>query len=373
MLSKAKSTVSNRASRTLERLEARPRRHPRPDGNKRNKNPLHRALSDLFLSKTNSKAGPPTMNVAQRNPPRETPPNCTVKIKNEDRVIIEILSDDDDEDSGVEIVPANAVPKVKLPGPNAQPHNLPDPNSNPNPNPLFPLQLDSDNEEAGFGYDDMAFEELNSMQRAADNLGHIRPNLEDNLRAGQQGVELFDGMDDLPLARGAQMAGAFGAMNDATAPIPGLDPFVNWGDYFDLENDEQVNRALLEEFAQARPSQVQAGSVLRPAAQLSPVPQQDIQPSVETRILCIDKVLNIFPDICRDHVSGLYDSISPSSDHLIAHILDRMDQGAHYPKAKQVQSTLKRKREVDEDEVAARKYGSADRAVQITSQMQTIL
>lgn len=85
------------------------------------------------------------------------------------------------------------------------------------------------------------------------------------------------------------------------------------------------------------------------------------RPQVESRVDCVDQLVAVFPGICRDYVSGLYDSISQSSDRLIAHILDKVEKGTSYPTAKEIQKSLKRKRELDEDEEATRKYGAVDR------------
>jgi len=83
---------------------------------------------------------------------------------------------------------------------------------------------------------------------------------------------------------------------------------------------------------------------------------------VDNKVECVDDVLSVFPDICRDYVSELYDGgVGEIAEQLVAHILDRLDNGSDYPKAKDKLKTLKRKREVDEDEEAANKYGSIDR------------
>jgi hypothetical protein len=83
---------------------------------------------------------------------------------------------------------------------------------------------------------------------------------------------------------------------------------------------------------------------------------------VDHKVECVDDVLSVFPDICRDYVSELYDSgLGEIAEHLVAHILDKLDNGSDYPKAKDKLKTLKRKREVDEDEEAANKYGSINR------------
>ncbi|KAH6662974.1 ring finger protein [Halenospora varia] len=94
--------------------------------------------------------------------------------------------------------------------------------------------------------------------------------------------------------------------------------------------------------------------------------QEQPRPQEESQETCIDTVLVIFPDICRDHVAGLYDKVAHNSDQIIDHILEN---GGSYPKAKDKQKTLKRKREVvvvDEDAAAAAKYGAADRASPVT-------
>jgi hypothetical protein len=83
---------------------------------------------------------------------------------------------------------------------------------------------------------------------------------------------------------------------------------------------------------------------------------------IDRKVECVDDVLSVFPDICRDYVSELYDSgVYKIAEHLVAHILDKLDSGTDYPKAKDKLKTLKRKREMDEDEEAANKYGSIDR------------
>jgi hypothetical protein len=83
---------------------------------------------------------------------------------------------------------------------------------------------------------------------------------------------------------------------------------------------------------------------------------------IDHKVECVDDVLSVFPDICRDYVSELYDSrVGEIAEQLVAHILDKLENGTDYPKAKDKLKTLKRKREVDEDEEATNKYGSLDR------------
>ncbi|PBP17412.1 ring finger protein [Diplocarpon rosae] len=111
---------------------------------------------------------------------------------------------------------------------------------------------------------------------------------------------------------------------------------------------------------QAVPAQLQAAQPC--AAQLAPhVPiAEDF---MDSRARCVDNLVNMFPGICRDYVSGLYDTVSKSSEHLVAHVLDKMEKGSSYPNAKDKQKQLKRKRELDEDQEAARKYGASDREI----------
>ncbi len=90
----------------------------------------------------------------------------------------------------------------------------------------------------------------------------------------------------------------------------------------------------------------------------------DPQALIDHKVDCVDDVLSVFPDICRDYVSELYNSgVGEIAEQLVAHILDKLDNGSEYPKAKDKLKTLKRKREVDEDEEAANKYGRIDREV----------
>jgi hypothetical protein len=74
----------------------------------------------------------------------------------------------------------------------------------------------------------------------------------------------------------------------------------------------------------------------------------------------IATVLSLFPDICQDYLNEIYKNTAQSSGRLIAHILDQTEKGRPYPKSKDKQKSLKRKRNV-EDDAAAMKYGAADR------------
>ena len=135
------------------------------------------------------------------------------------------------------------------------------------------------------------------------------------------------------------------------------------GDEFDV-NDPYLAQIMEEGFSRERDEQ--AAHPREPANQLPPNQPNQLPPPfvMDTKAQCIDQVLAVFPGICRDYISELYNTNdAKSSDYLIAHILDKIDKGTPYPKAKDTQKTLKRKREVDEDEEAARKYGSAYRVI----------
>jgi TRIAD3 protein (E3 ubiquitin-protein ligase RNF216) len=152
-------------------------------------------------------------------------------------------------------------------------------------------------------------------------------------------------------------------------PDPMLGPAV-WGDYVidDDFDDEMIARAMDMDFAFQPRDQFQPPPAPEPrqaealSSSYDPPAMQAAQP-MEDKVQVVDTVVAMFPGICRDHVSELYGTISQHSDRLIAHILDKMERGTQYPKAKDKQNILKRKREVDEDEEAARKYTAVDRKV----------
>ena len=135
------------------------------------------------------------------------------------------------------------------------------------------------------------------------------------------------------------------------------------GDELDV-NDPLLAQIMLEGFN--REHHEVAARIAQPGRQ-SDQPDRHFlsqsSPLVDDRIQCIDQVILVFPDICRDHVSDLYATVSQLSELLIADILDKVDHGEQYPKARETQNRLKRKRGLNEDEEAARKYGSPDRVI----------
>lgn len=158
------------------------------------------------------------------------------------------------------------------------------------------------------------------------------------------------------------------AMARGPTPPPALNQA--WGDYI-LDDDfdaEQFAQAIEAEWRfDANPPAprvaIAPGPLAAPAAAAPAPPAQQPPANAESRDECIQMVAAVFPGICFDHVSELYDKIAKSSERLIAHLLDQMDKGILYPKAKDKAKDLKRKRELDENEEAARKYGAPDRII----------
>jgi hypothetical protein len=89
--------------------------------------------------------------------------------------------------------------------------------------------------------------------------------------------------------------------------------------------------------------------------------QNEEATALESRDDCISSVAHLFPGICLDYVATLYDTESVASDRLIAYILDKVEKGTAWPKAKDNEKHKKRKRELGQDEQAALRYGAADR------------
>ncbi|KAH7411416.1 hypothetical protein BKA64DRAFT_380792 [Cadophora sp. MPI-SDFR-AT-0126] len=229
-------------------------------------------------------------------------------------------------------------------------HQIARNNGGPVPQPQAVIDLTSDDEEDDF---------FGDAQELADQRDEHRVKRERLEGRDEFRQELVERLGDLH---------AFGqAEQPHNLPAVPDNPYAHvrdvWGDY-DLDEefgDEGIAGAF--DFDQQFPQFPAPAS--QPAAQAPPAvsAMQEPMPEevMETRIECVDTVVNVFPGICRDYVSDLYDTISKSSERLIAHILDKMDRGSSYPTAKEEQKKLKRKREIDEDAEAARKYGAPDR------------
>jgi TRIAD3 protein (E3 ubiquitin-protein ligase RNF216) len=182
----------------------------------------------------------------------------------------------------------------------------------------------------------------------------------------------------LPLPALARQRTPPGQPSPAVLVNPPNDPA--WQNYHNLE-DEDLNRFEGFDDLDVRDAELERiimeeyNNILRPQLLAPAIPirngeppgqnQENVtpQPEFESKVTCVDNVVAVFPGICRDHVSDLYETLHPASDRLIAHILDKIERGESYPTAKEIQRSLKRKRNVDEDEQAVRKYGAVDRVM----------
>lgn len=127
-----------------------------------------------------------------------------------------------------------------------------------------------------------------------------------------------------------------------------------------LANDEAYARALQDEYASEFHRFGPPGQLQPPAAPLLGGNQNNPNTThLESLDKCLRTLEAVFPGICHDHVARLYETVSKSSERLIDHILSE----GPYPRAKDKQMALKRKRQLDPDEEAARKYGAPDRVI----------
>lgn len=133
-------------------------------------------------------------------------------------------------------------------------------------------------------------------------------------------------------------------------------------DDFDIQ-DPGLERAMIEQYNNIAQLRAAANPNYRPNGGPAANQQENLRPErvQETRAKCVDQLEVVFPGICLKYVSELYDTVSQTSDALIAHILDKLEKGTSYPSSKEMEKSLKRKRELDEDEEAIKKYGAMDR------------
>lgn len=92
--------------------------------------------------------------------------------------------------------------------------------------------------------------------------------------------------------------------------------------------------------------------------------QRDTIPQEKSKGDVVDEVFIVFPDICGEYVAQLFSTVSKSTQQIIEHILNQIEKGTEYPKARDKArelKSLKRKRVLEEDEEAINKYGSIDR------------
>lgn len=142
----------------------------------------------------------------------------------------------------------------------------------------------------------------------------------------------------------------------------------NFNNFDDLDiQDVNLTRLMEEQFraeiaARIRDDDNQPLS----GYQLDEQPLTGIDPKAE----CLGQVQAIFPDICIQHISVLYATVSNQAAVLVPHILAGVDGGTPYPKSVDTKRRQKRKRELDEDEEAAREYSAADRPANTDSAAQ---
>lgn len=139
-------------------------------------------------------------------------------------------------------------------------------------------------------------------------------------------------------------------------------PLAPHGEMF--ANDEAYARALQDEFASNIPVR-DPGPPGHPQTLPAPVfdggliNQNNTPP--ESLEECLHTIEAVFPGICHDYVARLFQTISKSSERLIDHVLTEVP----YPRARDQQMALKRKRQFDSDEEAARKYEAPDRVIPV--------
>jgi hypothetical protein len=145
-------------------------------------------------------------------------------------------------------------------------------------------------------------------------------------------------------------------------------PFDDFDDFDPLDvRDAGLARLMEEEY------HAQAAARYNDDDNAPRLNQQDIQrlpAMMDSKATCLDMVLMVFPDICPDYVTKIYDTVSNHSDRLIVHILENMERENPYPKARDTQKTLKRKRDLCEDEETVRKYGASDRPANVGTVLQ---
>jgi len=131
------------------------------------------------------------------------------------------------------------------------------------------------------------------------------------------------------------------------------DPFEGI-DFFGDVPDIGEQRAMIEDISRRNFAPAQPGQSMNQQVNVKSEP-----PGTATKNQCMDTIVELFPDICRVYLSELYDTISVDQEQLVTHILDTDS----YPKAKDVQKSLKRKRAMDADEEAVKKYTATNREV----------
>lgn len=204
-----------------------------------------------------------------------------------------------------------------------------------------------------------------------------------DLTASDDEDDIYDDALELPLPQGnmnvnanpvipaAPQLGFQHQLNPYQAALPQqnarvLNDNFLFGDYFVGDDDEELARAIAAaEKGLAAPVTPLRGPLAnqqphdQPPAPAQPPQLERVNSVQESLDNCLVSLLNLFPGICSDYVTKIYETVSKSSNRLVEYILDKVEKGTPYPKNKS--KTLKRKRELDPDEELVKKYSAGAR------------
>ena len=174
----------------------------------------------------------------------------------------------------------------------------------------------------------------------------------------------FPAQQNLP-----EMVPLSGVRPDAVNRAPMIDPEPRVADrapaqfqeqYGGVEFDEEMFMRDMEDDLHEQSEQAPYHIGIAPELQDHNIRPRPVSDREESLSHCLDTVGNILPGICKIYVTGLYGKVSKLAVPLISYILD---QPLPYPREVDQNKVLKRKRAVDEDEEAIRKYSAHDRKV----------
>lgn len=162
-----------------------------------------------------------------------------------------------------------------------------------------------------------------------------------------------------------------------------MDLFQDTRDFIEImDSSDDDQDVRLEDFLSPEELQAAVDRSLLPF-RLSPGPQNPpdrnasnprVIPSMQIPVaagydLCLQNVLDVFPDISHDHVKALYDShptdaLSPDAVPLSEEIISQILDTGKYPKERDRQNELKRKRSEmgNSDDERAAKWTNSERS-----------
>lgn len=131
-------------------------------------------------------------------------------------------------------------------------------------------------------------------------------------------------------------------------------------DVIDLDSEEDSDNSFFDNYLNEEVSSVH----ISPVPGRTPVPYSSgPRTAVSPYDACLAEILEVFPDISREHVQSLYNDLNLQNDpfaQTAAQVLiERILDGGNYPKEKDRIKELKRKRSDrngDEEEAARWKY-----------------